>query len=646
MPSRPVSRASRTSRSKLRPSLDPPASRSPPSAPRPPRSFREHFFHSLTPYSGPYQVAFLEIEVPVRSPRHFSHIKRNGSYALKLDTVLFAVYYPTDNSDLPRSERRSLHRRSRKPLSRVPWLPRPRAETCKGYARFVNVPYIPITAYMAATSMFTKLPVLRNGRISSRWPPAVEEDEEEEKVTTDNIPPAEGGIEAKEEPKNGYSLSQNTLVDGGEACEADKQDGKPKFPVIMFSHGLGGSRTLYSSICGELASFGFVVVALEHRDGSGARTFVNKAGSEPDLDSQGLDRSPGPPKDEKKQHKKNSGQDKPYYKVDYIFPKDNAQDTSPHNSRGVDTELREAQIEMRMAEIEEAFHVLQLINNGKGDAMRARNLRKKGNVGASSLGLDGIDWDEWTERLYLENVTMMGHSFGGATSVQALRSERLDWLSQGILLDAWGPATPESTERERLRKPILSIGSEAFMHWTENFERVERICHEARDGGAPCWMTTIRGSTHLSQTDFAVLYPKWMSVFMKTIVSPKRAIYLTVHSALEFLKITLPPQQTRFKKSWADDQLLSKADPGMEIELDNRPNDKWVAARLRIPHEFRQRLKRTVKPKKKSNVPRDASGKPLKGLVSWGFGQEIWCHQRPEQDVLDRYMEENGWSPQ
>ncbi|KAK0667611.1 putative acetylhydrolase [Cercophora samala] len=638
MPSKPVSRTSRASRSKSRTSLESHASRAPPPA----RSFREHFFHSLAPYSGPYHVGFLEVEVPVSEPRHFSRIKRNGSYALKLDTVLFAVYYPADfNSDLPRSERRSLHRRSRKPLSRVPWLPRPRAETCKGYARFFNVPYVPITAYMAVTSMFTKLPALRNGKISSRWPPNVEE------VEPENIPLAERGIEPEVKQENGNGLSQDTLVDGGQASEADKQDGKPKFPVIMFSHGLGGSRTLYSSVCGELASFGFVVVAVEHRDGSGARTFVNKAGSDPDLESQGLDRSPGPPKDEEKQHdKQNSGQDKPYYKVDYIFPKDNAQDTSPHNSRGVDTELREAQIEMRIAEIEEAFHILQLINDGKGEEVRAKNLRKKGNVGASSLGLDGIDWDEWKKRLYLENVTMMGHSFGGATSVQALRSEKLDWLSQGILLDPWGPATPESTERERLRKPILSIGSEAFMHWTENFERVEQICHEARDEGAPCWMTTIRGSTHLSQTDFAVLYPKWMSVLMKTIVNPKRAIYLTVHSALEFLKITLPPQQSRFQKSWADDQLLSKADPGIEIELDNRPNDKWVAARLRIPHEFRQRFKRTVKPRKDSTLPRDASGKPLKGLLNWGVGQEIWCHQRPAQTVLDRYMGENGWSPQ
>jgi platelet-activating factor acetylhydrolase len=50
---------------------------------------------------------------------------------------------------------------------------------------------------------------------------------------------------------------------------------EPIFPLLMFSHGLGGSKTAYSSLCSEFASYGFVVCAVEHRDGSGARTYVN-----------------------------------------------------------------------------------------------------------------------------------------------------------------------------------------------------------------------------------------------------------------------------------------------------------------------------------------------------------------------------------
>lgn len=63
---------------------------------RPPIGTREHILRTPLPYySGPYSVGMLDIEVPVREPRHFSEIKREHVHLLKLETVLFSVFYPS-----------------------------------------------------------------------------------------------------------------------------------------------------------------------------------------------------------------------------------------------------------------------------------------------------------------------------------------------------------------------------------------------------------------------------------------------------------------------------------------------------------------------------------------------------------------------
>jgi len=46
------------------------------------------------------------------------------------------------------------------------------------------------------------------------------------------------------------------------------QQSSPTYPVVVFSHGLGGNDNAYSSVCGSLASCGIVCAAPEHRDGS------------------------------------------------------------------------------------------------------------------------------------------------------------------------------------------------------------------------------------------------------------------------------------------------------------------------------------------------------------------------------------------
>ncbi|KAI2604583.1 platelet-activating factor acetylhydrolase [Hypoxylon fragiforme] len=550
----------------------------------PPRTFRERLFHALPDYAGPYSVGMMEIEVPVRKPRTFSHIKRNHMHALRMDTVLCAIYYPCDAPSHSTEK-------GRKP-SKATWLPRPRALTSKGYAQFFSIPHLPITAYIAATTMFTKLPAFRNAKLADHCPDAT--------------------------PRASLSTpSQDTLT--------ESRHGRSRFPVIFFSHGLGGSRTCYSAVCGELASNGFVVIAMEHRDGSGARSYVNI------------------PQGHNIAYDQNAGNSKPmrHYEVDYIFPRGNDYDTSPNNAQGVDIELRHAQIEMRMAEIEEAYYVLELLNNGQGELVYKNNLRKKGNAGSSSKGLEDINWSDWEGGIFLQNVTAMGHSFGGAATAQIIREkERFSYIGQGILLDAWGQAIPEveSVAHQPLNKPLLAVNSEAFMHWPENFKRLSDFIGEAKDAGALCWMLTIKGSTHLSQTDFAILYPHWMSFFMKTMVNPRRAVYLTVNSCLEFLNRVLPAK-VAVRNCWIDEGILNTgvvtAD---ELPRKYRPNEKWVASRLRIPSELRLRIthwlgrSRLRRTPPKTAVATDINGKPLTALVHFAPGSEVWMHIEPSRN--------------
>jgi platelet-activating factor acetylhydrolase len=158
-----------------------------------------------------------------------------------------------------------------------------------------------------------------------------------------------------------------------------------------------------------------VVCAVEHRDGSGVKTFINKedprSGSESDLED-GVQ--------------------------DYIYPPDNPNDTSPTNENGIDYHFRKSQLRMRLAEISEAYRVVRKICRGKGRSIAQKNLRVKGAIGASSRGLDGVDWNEWRDRLYLDNVTIVGHSFGAATTIEVLRSSQgFEYIGQGIIYDIW-----------------------------------------------------------------------------------------------------------------------------------------------------------------------------------------------------------------
>lgn len=66
------------------------------------------------------------------------------------------------------------------------------------------------------------------------------------------------------------------------------------------------------------------------------------------------------------------------------------------------------------------------------------------------------------------------------------------------------------------------------MYWQSNFDAVMSLMNETKEQGAPAFLSTVRGSIHISQSDFTILYPHVTSFFMKATVNPERAIDLNI----------------------------------------------------------------------------------------------------------------------
>uniref|UniRef100_A0AAY5KKW9 1-alkyl-2-acetylglycerophosphocholine esterase n=1 Tax=Esox lucius TaxID=8010 RepID=A0AAY5KKW9_ESOLU len=145
-----------------------------------------------------------------------------------------------------------------------------------------------------------------------------------------------------------------------------KQNGK--CPVIIFSHGLGAFRTLYSAIGVELASQGFIVAAVEHRDESASATFFYEKTEEMEKWMYYRALKPG----------------------EAEFP------------------LRNSQVKKRADECIAALERLIEINSGK----------KMENVLQTKF-----DWTTLENSMDLCRIAVMGHSFGGATVIEALCKE-------------------------------------------------------------------------------------------------------------------------------------------------------------------------------------------------------------------------------
>lgn len=277
-----------------------------------------------------------------------------------------------------------------------------------------------------------------------------------------------------------------------------KQDIKLK-PIIL-SHGLGGHRFLYTSTCIELASWGYIIFALEHRDETPCRTYYYENKSDVKSDNKTFI-----------EHSK----------------------VALGNDHYV---IRNGQIHKRVLECSKVFDLI----NGVNDGILPKNiLEDLPNNNEIEFNLKQL-----TGRLDIDNMTMMGHSFGGATSLATLAHEKR--IKIGILLDTWMfPIKDMSELTTEVQQPILFINTQTF-HIGNNIKALKPFLETNENNRQ---MYTIKHTTHESQTDSVFVCGYWMNWFMKKL-PPKQAIKINNALILRFFNehLRVPDDVTESEK--------------------------------------------------------------------------------------------------
>ncbi|XP_003215369.2 platelet-activating factor acetylhydrolase isoform X1 [Anolis carolinensis] len=258
-----------------------------------------------------------------------------------------------------------------------------------------------------------------------------------------------------------------------------------KYPLIIFSHGLGAFRSIYSAICIEMASQGFVVAAVEHRDQSASATYYYE----------------GKPVSGAKGKVSELHEEWIYYR------KLKANEDEFY--------LRHQQVQQRADECTRAVDLMLDINSGKPPM----------NV----LPLN-FNWILLKDSIDIQKITVMGHSFGAATAIETLGKDTR--FKCGIALDAWMlPLSPEIYSR--VHQPLLFINSEKFQ-WAANILEMKKLSCGERESK----MITIEGSVHQSFPDFTFLVGSIVGkIFnLKGEIDPNLAIDISNKASLAFLQ--------------------------------------------------------------------------------------------------------------
>ncbi|KAF4554534.1 Phospholipase A2-like protein [Elsinoe fawcettii] len=358
----------------------------------------------LPAYTGPHRVGLIDIEVPVPTPRVVHPAVFKSTSAPAFE--LKTVLFSIYYPAERHGSSNAKHY----------WIPRPLGLTARGWAKFAGV-----------SNFFT------------------------DRVFTFGLWALVGGAK--------ISADVNVPLLG--------REGQGKWPVVVFSHGMASSRTSYTQWCGEVASRGYVVIAVEHRDGSAPGSLVMHEGRVEEWIHFGM-----------KEVRVDGGE----------------------VSRD---EFKKAQLGMREAEVEEVVKVLRMIGEGKEMD--------------SNAWTEGTGLGQWKGRLNVEEMTIAGHSYGATLALQTLKnapSHRMPFHG-AIILD---PGKNSGRLNDKISVPTLIVHSQSWsksrsmFFGRPHFDVVKELAEKVLRAGHNAWFMTSLGTSHPSVCDAPLIEPvllKW-----------------------------------------------------------------------------------------------------------------------------------------
>ncbi|KRX17630.1 Platelet-activating factor acetylhydrolase [Trichinella nelsoni] len=261
-------------------------------------------------------------------------------------------------------------------------------------------------------------------------------------------------------------------------CSLDGTCSDAKYPLIIFSHGLGGNRLVYSAVCTELASHGYIVAAIEHRDGSASYTYYHELSE-------------------------SSDENEIYKEKDLFF--------ETYEPKADIFEYRNNQLKKRVEECIKVKNYL-IAKDTLEHLTELKNL--KSHIDPTRIVAVVILRNKLSNCIFRTLIAIL-HS------------------SAGIVLDGWMFPVDKEAENE-VQQPLLFVNNEKFQ-WKENVERMQNVISKFPSGRM---MYTIKGSVHQSHADFTHLADPWLGGFFKVrgSIDPQLCHEINSKMCLHFLQ--------------------------------------------------------------------------------------------------------------